>query len=97
MVGVVAHQVNLENTVGSLGRERGRLTVTKEEGPGAAAGSGCGHHGPAGGGAQGRGNNPAAKPVRRAQTCRHQQFFAFRHVKMQLPETQGSLSLLGFG
>ena len=36
VVGVVAHQVNLENTVGSLGRERGRWTVTKEEGPGAA-------------------------------------------------------------
>lgn len=29
MVGVVAHQVNLENAVGSLGRER-RLTVTRQ-------------------------------------------------------------------
>lgn len=38
VVGVVAYQVNLENAVGSLGKERGRLAATKEEGAGTAAG-----------------------------------------------------------
>lgn len=44
VVRVVAHQVNLENAVGSLGRERGRVTVTEEEGPSTAVGEAVGQH-----------------------------------------------------
>lgn len=101
MVGVVAYQVNLENAVGSLGKERGRLAVTKEEGAGTACGVRLWAPRASLGVSVGQKHRPDCKACASGANllmpAAWAQPFAFRHVKMQLPETQGSVSLLGFG